>query len=471
MLSRRELLQNSGMGFGALALNGMLQGATVQGATVQGATAGSSVPGRPHHVPRAKSVIFLMQSGGASQMDLFDPKPVLQRMGGKTYVDKVEMFQPGSENNVLLASPWKFKKYGACGMDFSDAITHTARHADDICMVRSMHTGHNNHTEALVMITSGKIFPGRPTWGSWITYALGSENENLPAFVVLRDPGGYPGTGSTLWQNGWLPAVHRGTEFSSKGSPVLNLAAHQQPLAGTRETDLAFLQQLNRRHQKKYPRNSLLDARIQNFEMAARMQVAALDILDIEKESEATQKLYGLDNPTTAGYGRRLLMARRMVESGVRFVQVFAGTGNPWDSHSDVDGEIRGISGITDLSVAALITDLKQRGLLHETIIVWTGEFGRLPVSQNGKGRDHNRNGFTLLLAGGGFKPGYIHGATNDVGYKAVEGRVSVPDLFATLMHQLGIDHDALTYQHHGRPETPTDSVVTDARVVRELLA
>ena len=464
MLSRRELLQNSGMGFGALALNAMLHRTTSAGSS-------SNTPSDAHHAPRAKSVIFLMQSGGASQMDLFDPKPVLQRLGGQTYVDKVEMFQPGSEKNVLLASPWKFKKYGACGMDFSEAIPHTARHADDICMVRSMYTGHNNHTEALVMITSGKIFPGRPTWGSWISYALGSENENLPAFVVLRDPDGYPGTGSTLWQNGWLPAVHRGTEFSSQGSPVLNLAPHQQPLAGTRETDLEFLQQLNRQHQEKYPVNSLLDARIRNFELAARMQLAAVDTLDVEQESEATQKLYGLDNPTTAGYGRRLLMARRMIESGVRFIQVFAERGNPWDSHTDVDGGIRRISGVTDFSVSALLTDLKQRGLLDETIVVWTGEFGRLPVSQNGKGRDHNRNAFTLLLAGGGFKPGYIYGTTDDVGYKAVEGRVSVPDMFATVMHQLGIDHDALTYEHHGRPETPTDSVVTDARVVRELLA
>ena len=451
------------MGFGAVALNWMLH----QSASAE---SGRQVLERPHHAPRAKSVIFLTQSGGASQMDLFDPKPVLQKMSGKTYVDKVEMFQPGSEQNVLLASPWDFKKYGDCGMDFSDAIAHTASHADDLCMVRSMYTEHNNHGEALVMITSGDIFPGRPTWGSWISYGLGSENENLPAFIVLRDPEGYPGTGATLWQNGWLPAVYRGTEFNSQGSPVLNLAPHKQFPGGTRETDLEFLQKLNRQHQQKYPQNSLLDARIQNFEMAARMQVAATDILDIEQETENTKKLYGLDNTVTAGYGRRLLMARRMVESGVRFVQVFAAKHNPWDSHTNVDTEITEISGKTDLPVAGLLTDLKQRGLLEETIVIWTGEFGRLPVSQNGKGRDHNRNAFTLLLAGGGFRPGHIHGATDDVGYKAVESRVSVPDLFATIMHQLGIDHDELTYEHHGRLETPTDSVVTNATVMHELL-
>ena len=463
MVNRRQFLQSSGMGFGAVALNWMLH------QSASGAS-GRQVLERPHHAPRAKSVIFLTQSGGASQMDLFDPKPVLQRMGGKTYVDKVEMFQPGSETNVLLESPWTFKKYGDCGMDFSDALPHTASHANDICMVRSMYTEHNNHGEALVMMTSGDIFPGRPTWGSWISYGLGSENDNLPAFVVLRDPDGYPGTGATLWQNGWLPAVYRGTEFNSQGSPLLNLAPHKQLPTGTRETDLEFLQKFNRQHQEKYPQNSLLDARIQNYEMAARMQVAAMDILDIEQETESTKKLFGLDNANTAGYGRRLLMARRMVESGVRFVQVFAGKGNPWDSHTNVDTEIKDISGKTDLPVAGLLTDLKQRGLLDETIIVWTGEFGRLPVSQNGKGRDHNRNGFSLLLAGGGFKPGYIHGRTDDVGYKAVEARVSVPDLFATIMNQLGIDHDELTYEHHGRLETPTDSVVTGAAVVHELL-
>ncbi len=355
-------------------------------------------------------------------------------------------------------------------MEISEALPHLSSVADDLCLVRSMHTGHNNHTESLVMITSGKIFPGRPTLGSWVSYALGTENQNLPSYVVLRDPEGYPGTGATLWQNGWLPAIYRGTEFSSQGTPVLNLKPSTPLPDGAQRDDLEFLARMNARHREDYPRDSALEARIRNYELAARMQLAAGDVLDISRETAATRTMYGLDDPATAGYGSRLLMARRLVESGVRFVQVFPAAGNPWDSHGDVKGEIEKIAGKTDLPSAALIRDLKARGLLDSTIVLWTGEFGRLPVSQNGKGRDHNRNGFSLLVAGGGFKRGYAHGATDDVGYRAVEKPVHVTDLFATLLHQLGLDHNRLTYRHHGRDETLTDAPVTGAKVVAELI-
>ena len=466
-ISRRRMLETSGLGFGSLALSCLLGGET----TIADATRRIDVSATAGHFPpRARSVIMLMQPGGPSQMDLFDPKPGLLKLAGKVHHEKVEMFQPGSESNKLLAPAFEFARHGECGMDISAALPHMAGLADELCMIRSMQTGHNNHTEALVMFTSGKIFPGRPTVGAWISYGLGSENRNLPAFVVLRDPKGYPGTGATLWQNGWLPAVHRGTEIRSEGEPVPNLQPPDTLPAGSQTDDLQLLARLNRFHRRKYPDESVLDARIRNYELAARMQLVADDVFDLSRESSSTQKAYGLDNPSTESYGRRCLMARRLVEFGVRFVQVFPAPGNPWDSHKDSRKEIEGIAAKTDLPTATLIDDLKQRGLLDETIVIWGGEFGRLPVSQNGKGRDHNRNAFTVLLAGGGFRAGYVHGATDPVGYRAVENRVGVNDLFATLLHQLGLDHTRLTYPHHGRDETLTDPSLTGAHVVADLL-
>ncbi|MBB74898.1 MAG: hypothetical protein CMJ75_10335 [Planctomycetaceae bacterium] len=466
-VNRRTLLQASGMGFGACALNWMLH----QDAAVAAAPQALNLkPRKPHFPARAKSVVMLLQNGGPSQMDLFDPKPALAAGAGRVYREKVEMFQPGSEQNQLLASPWTFSQHGQSGMFFSNALPQMPRVADHLCMVRSMHSEHNNHTEGLVMITSGKIFPGRPTLGSWICYGLGTVNQNLPAYVVLRDPKGYPSTGSTLWQNGWLPAIYRGTQVRTEGPPVLNLNPAQPLPAGARKADLAFLEGLNQRHRRNYSDNPQLESRIRNYELAARMQLEATTALDLTKETQQTRTLYGMDEESTRGYGTRLLMARRMVEAGVRFVHVFL-NGAPWDSHANVKDEIAKISAQTDLPTAGFIQDLAQRGLLEDTIVLWTGEFGRLPVSQNGLGRDHNRNAFTALLAGGGFRPGHVHGATDDVGYRATEDPVSVPDLFATILHQLGLDHDALTYHHHGRDETLTDSPVSNATVVDKLLA
>ena len=471
--SRRELLQSSGMGFGALALAGLLNDDGLLAGNRSDAEQRGRDPLAPkgtHFPARANAVIMLMQNGGPSQMDLFDPKPDLNKHAGKVYRDKVEMFQPGSEANRLLPCPFRFHRRGQCGMEMSEALPHIGSVADDLCLVRSMYGEHNNHTESLVMITSGKIFPGRPTLGSWACYGLGSENRNLPGYVVLRDPDGYPGTGATLWQSGWLPQVYRGAEFNTKGPPVLNMTPAIAVSSAARRDDLDFLAKINELHRESHPENSALDARIRNYELAARMQLAAGETLDLSREPEGIKRSYGLDDPVTGGYGSRLLMARRLVEHGVRFVQVFCGVGNPWDSHKDIKGEIGKIGPRVDLPTAALIRDLKQRGLLDSTIVLWTGEFGRLPVSQHSKGRDHNRNGFSLLLAGGGFKSGHVHGATDDVGYRAAVDPVGVPDLFATILHQLGLDHTRLSFHHHGRDETLTDVPVSKARVVGELL-
>lgn len=472
-LPRRELLQRSGLGFGSLALAWMCRQEQARAATPRKVVSFDLTPKQPHFRPKAKAVIQLMQNGGPSQMDLFDPKPLLSKLHGKRHEERLETLQEGSADNVLMGSSYKFAKRGACGMEISELLPHTATIADEITLIRSMYTEHNNHSEALVMLQTGKIFPGRPTTGAWISYALGTENQNLPAFVVLRDPEGYNTNGSLVWDNGWLPALYRGTEFSTKGTPVLNLKPAMPAPKGSQDDRLDALAALNERHRGRYPEDTSLDARIRNYELAARMQLAAGGVLDLAVESEATKKMYGLDDPVTAGYGMRCLMARRLVEAGVRFVQIFPPVRpsiQPWDNHSNLTDELPKICSYTDLGGAALVKDLKQRGLLDDVVVMWAGEFGRLPISQKGTGRDHNRFGFSLWMSGGGFKKGYVHGATDDIGYRAVENRVSVPELHATLLHQLGLDHKRLIFNHHGRDESLTDTPVTHAEIAAALL-
>ena len=468
MMSRRAMLQTSALGFGGLAFEALSLRESARAAEPSATRA--SIPSRTHFKPRANAVIMLMQNGGPSQMDLFDPKPELTKRAGQTLT--VETFQQGNSDK-LMACPMEFQRYGQSGIEMSTLLPHLGSAADDFCIVRSMYSEHNNHTEGLVLLNTGKIFPGRPALGSWVSYGLGTENENLPAYLVLRDPEGYNTSGTLLWQNGWLPAVHRGTEIATVGSPVLNLQPPTPVPDPLRRNQLELLSQLNREQLSKYPDESDLEARISNYELAARMQLATGDLLDLSKETAETKRMYGLENPDSAGYGTRCLMARRLVESGVRFVQVFPPVKpqfQPWDAHSNTKTENEAICKRCDQPSGALIKDLKQRGLLDSTIVIWSGEFGRLPVSQNGLGRDHNRNAFSAILAGGGFKGGLVYGATDDVGYRSVENRMSVPDLHATLLHQLGIDHNRLTYSHHGSEETLTDSRVTEARVVHEII-
>jgi hypothetical protein len=418
---------------------------------------------------RARSVICLFQHGGPSQMDLFDPKPVLTEHHGKPYPGSLEIHFD-KQVGKLLSSPFRFRPQGQSGTVLSELLPHISGIADDVTLVRSMVTESVDHEAALRLIHTGKVLAGRPTWGSWVVYALGSENQNLPAYVVLSDPGGLPVDGIRNWSNGWLPAIDQGTPFRSGGTPVLNLKAPQGVTAEARECQLRFLNELNLAHRKHHPGESELDARIANFEIAAAMQTAVPEALDLSRESEHTRRMYGLDNPATREYASRCLIARRLIERGVRFVQLFL-SGQPWDTHNKNAETLRSLCAGSDQPSAALVCDLKQRGLLDETIVIWTGEFGRLPVSQGADGRDHNRHGFSLWLAGGGFKSGYVHGATDDFGYKSVENIVTVHDLQATLLHALGLDHRKLAFPHEGRLDSLTDAEVTKAKVVRELLA
>lgn len=432
------------------------------------ADAGEIVTGKPK--AKAKAVISLFQHGGPSQMDLFDPKPELQKWHGKPYTaGELETHFDKQRGNVL-GSPYKFNKHGQSGIELCELLPHTGSIADEICLIRSMNTESVDHEAALRMIHSGKLFAGMPSLGSWVTYALGTENANLPSYVVLGDPGGLPVDGEKNWTSGWLPAVYQGTVFRSGASPVLNLQLPEGIKPSARQNQLKLLETLNRQHLQRHPESTELEARIANFETAARMQTSVPEVLDLSQETEATREMYGLNRKESEEYGKRCLLARRLIERGVRYVQIFL-SGQPWDTHSKNAESLKGLCARTDQPSAALVKDLKQRGLLDETIVLWTGEFGRLPVSQGTDGRDHNRHGFSSWLAGGGFKPGYVHGATDDFGYAAVQDIVNMHDFHATLLHTLGLDHHKLTHPHDGRETSLTDAEVTKAKLVEKLLA
>ena len=460
-LNRRAFLGRSAGGLGALALAQLVSEAKAPNGD-------PLAPKKPHNAAKAKAVICLFQHGGPSQMDLFDPKPELTKRNGKPHPDKLEAHFHTQQGN-LLASPFKFDKQGKSGIELSELLPRTGGIAHDITLVRSMTTESVDHEAALRIIHSGKVFPGRPAWGSWALYGLGSERAELPAYVVLSDPGGLPVDGPNNWSSGFLPAVYLGTPFRASGSPVAHLANPTDVSSEARRNQLDLLNGLNASHLRKHAGNAELEARLGHFELAAKMQTAVPDVLDFSKETDETRKLYGLDNPKSAEYGKRCLLARRLVERGVRFVQIFL-NGQPWDTHSKNAENLKNLCAMTDQPSAGLVLDLKRRGLLDSTIVLWTGEFGRLPISQGTDGRDHNRHAFSLWLAGGGFKKGYVHGATDDFGYKATEKEVRVPDLHATLLHALGLDHTKLTFPHEGRDDTLTDSPVTNAEVVEELL-
>ncbi|MEI8380262.1 MAG: DUF1501 domain-containing protein [Planctomycetota bacterium] len=459
-LHRRAFLGQSVGGVGLLALTHLLQQNRVDAALRS--------QRQPHRSASADAVICLFQHGGPSQMDLFDPKPELTKRNGQKYDGDLEIHFPGQRGNVL-GSPFAFRRHGESGIEVSEVLPHTAGIVDDITLVRSITTESVDHESALRLIHSGKFQAGYPTWGSWINYGLGSANENLPAYVVLTDPGGMPVDSVRNWTSGWLPAEYQGTTFRPGKTPVPNLLTPQDVSSSARTRQLQLLNDFNRTHLRQYPGNSELEARMTDFEVAARMQTVVPELLDLSGETAATRKIYGLDNPATAEYGSRCIIARRLIERGVRFVQLFL-AGQPWDTHSKNAATLKTNCARVDQPSAALVQDLKQRGLLDRTIVLWGGEFGRLPVSQGTDGRDHNRHANSLWIAGGGFKPGFCYGQTDDFGYQAVENVVTVHDLHATLLHALGLDHQRLTYPHDGRAGSLTDVAITQARVVSELL-
>ncbi|HEY2841458.1 MAG TPA: DUF1501 domain-containing protein [Pirellulales bacterium] len=467
LLSRRQLFTHAAAGLTGVALAALLGEDLARAAT---SSVGADLPMvRTHFKPRARSVIQLFQHGGPSHMDLLDPKPELNRRHGQPMPDSFDDLVKISKHGGLLGSPFKFAPAGQCGVEYSELLPYTARCADDIAVIRSMYTEHNNHEQALWHIHTGRIVSGRPTVGAWVNYALGSDNANLPAYVVLRNDASLPTDGSRNWSSGFLPPSYQGVHFRHTGTPVLYL----QPTTPVSETvsraRLDLLRSLNEEHLARRPAMApRLEARIASYEMAARMQLEAAAALDLADETAETHKLYGLDNPKTESYGRRCLIARRLIERGVRFVQIFV-QGQVWDTHNKNAEGTKNCCQETDQPAAALVQDLKRRGLLDETLIVWGGEFGRTPVSEGSEGRDHHKQGFSMWLAGGGIRGGQAYGATDDLGYHATEKRTMVADLHATILHLLGLDHQRVTYNLQGRNERLTD--VYDAKVLSSLIA
>jgi Protein of unknown function (DUF1501) len=469
-ITRRQLFSRLSTGFSGLALAALIGKGRVQGASpTDDASSLSSqfdvLPKRPHFECRARAVIQLFMPGGPSHVDLFDPKPELEKRDGQD--PPAEISDEEKVTNKLLKSPFKFAKYGQAGLDFAEILPQIARHADDLAIVRSVYSEHRNHEQAMWMLHSGMIVSGRPTIGAWVTYGLGSENQNLPAFVVLNDLAGLPTNGMQNWSSGWLPPLYQGTPFRSEGMPVLNLLPKQPRPDAIERGRMEYLSRLNQRHLGRHTDELELDARIASFELAARMQLSATDALDLANETEETRKLYGLDRDVTRSYGTRCLLARRLVERGVRFVQLTM-PGQPWDTHTNNAAGTRSCCDQTDQPVAALLADLKRIGLFESTLVFWAGEFGRTPAAQGKDGRDHHPYGFSVWLAGGGIRGGQTYGATDPFGHHAIENRVSMADLHGTILHLLGLDYRQLSFRHLSRDERLTD--VHEARILESLI-
>ena len=430
-------------------------------------------PKAPHTEPRAKAMISLFMQGGPSHIDLFDPKPALHKLDGSKFPGSIKYDNAAQASSKVLASPWKFSKYGECGTEVSELLPQLAQIVDDITIIRSMRTGVNNHGQSIRAMNTGTTLGGKPSLGSWMTYGLGSETQSLPAFVALIDPGRLPVLGVENWSNGWLPSLYQGTVIRPREPRILNLNVPRHLKGPAQARYLEYLDRINRRHLEKHPGELDLGARIASYELAARMQMSAREAMDISGESKATGKLYGLDDPVTQEYGSRCLIARRLVERGVRFVQVFT-QDQFWDHHGRIRKSLPAACRKTDKPAAALVKDLKARGLLDTTIVHWGGEMGRLPVIQNDSGadkvgRDHNTHGFSMWLAGGGIRGGCVYGKTDEFGHKAVQDIVNHFDYHATLLHLFGLDPKRLVYSRNGSERALIDN--ESARVVREILS
>ncbi len=454
--SRREFLRRAGGGFGLLALTSLLER---DGLIAANAPANPLAARAPHFAPRARNVIFLFMSGGPSHVDLFDPKPDLIRLAGQPIPESFGTFKTrrNVSRNKLLPPLRPFRRHGQSGIEVSDFLPHIAEHVDDFCLLRGCHGDSVTHPESVYLMNTGSILMGRASLGAWATYGLGTENQNLPAFVVLPDPGGWPKGGAPAWGNGYLPATYQGTILRGGESPILDLNTPQGISTRQQRATVDFVNQLNREHLRPGDGNSELAARIAAYELAFRMQSHAPEVVSLARETTATRQLYGLDQKVTAEFGTRCLLARRLVEAGVRFVQVYCGDTNGWDGHSKMEENHSKLCAQSDQPVAGLLKDLKARGLLDSTLVVWGGEFGRMPMSEGSDGRDHNPHGFCMWLAGGGVKGGQVIGATDAVGLRAAEDKTHVHDIHATILHLLGFDHERLTFRHDGRDQRLTD--------------
>jgi hypothetical protein len=462
-LTRREFLCRCGMGMGALGLASFLGGVESLYSSAAASTGYTSplVPKSPHFRAKAKRVIHLFMNGGPSHVDTFDPKPALEKYAGKL----LPMENPKTERKTGAAfpSPYKFKKYGQSGIEVSEIFPNVAECIDDIAVIRSMHADVPNHEPSLLLMNCGEARSIRPSLGSWVTYGLGSENQNLPGFIAMC-PGGYPIQESQNWQAGFLPSVYQGTYIDTQHTRIEKLLENIQNnfiSMPEQRQQLDLLKKLNERHARERQQDGQLEARIESFELAYRMQMDATDAFDISREPEHIRKMYG-----EGTQARQILIARRLIERGVRFVQVWHGSGQPWDNHDDIEVNHRKLAQQCDQAIGALLKDLKQRGMLEDTLVVWGGEFGRTPTvelptpgSNAGKinGRDHNHHGFTMWMAGGGVKGGSVHGSTDEFGFAAAENKVHVHDLHATILHLLGFDHEKLTFRNAGRDFRLTD--------------
>ncbi len=449
--SRREFLSRAGAGFGAVALSAL---------TGQNLIARSSFPNPvgakiPQRLGRAKNVIWLFMEGGPSHLDLFDPKPLLNKLSGQTLPDSFErpVTAMGEVNSPLLESQRQWAQHGGSGLWISDWLPNHSKIADELCVIRSCVSDGINHAGGVCQMNTGSVFGGRPALGSWISYGLGTENDSLPAFVVIKDSNSMIVNGARMWGSGFIPAVHQGALFENGIEPIKNLNNPSGVNDSRQRQKLEFLEELNRRHFAARSSNTDLEARIRSYELAFRMQASAPEAIDLESEPGHIKSLYGLDNKETEVYGRQCLMARRLVERGVRFIQLYQGSGSKWDSHTKMEENHSRLCNNIDVPITGLIQDLKQRGLLEDTLVIWGGEFGRTPMSEKGDGRDHNPTGFTMWMAGGGVKGGQTIGATDELGLYAVEDKMHVHDIHATVMSLLGLDHTEIVYMHKGRPE------------------
>jgi len=472
-LSRRHMLAGSSMGIGGVALAWLMNEEGLLAAPAKPEIEPKTYDLKPkatHHPPRAKAMIQLFMQGGPSHIDLFERKPELEKHEGKPYAGELKLDSPQQVVNKLMPSPWKFARYGQSGTEISTLLPHLGKVIDDVCVVRSMRTAVNNHLQSTLALNTGRILSGRPALGSWLTYGLGSQSQNLPAFVAMPEVR-VPVGGVANWSNGWLPSIFQGTAVRSAEPRMANLEPPANLQGEVQNRYLSMLERINKTHLERHPGESDLEARIAGYELAARMQTSAHEALDLSGESEATKKLYGFDDPLIRDFAARCLIARRLVERGVRFVQIST-AGQFWDHHARLLTGMPQAAHRVDRPSAALVSDLKSRGLLDTTLVAWGGEMGRLPVIQNGAtgvGRDHNTYGFSMWFAGGGIKGGTTYGATDDFGYHAVENVVHHYDYLATVLHLFGLDHTKLVYKRNNRELTLNDG--QPARVVRDILA